>query len=298
VLNACSRTAEAPPASAGNDADPETRIVRYLEAHVQPGEPVIVSELYNNVFKSPEERKVLDRLFNSFFKIPLTIVQFQKTSGRIPKLQELSEQFGFTVPGEMNVILKIMEADPRVPKDFLERDRQTGEILRVNADAIRSHPQFGRILERSVAGWEGKRAPRFSIKSFSGDSLSSADVSAGPYAVYFWFSNCPPCMITAPLLVELDAKYSSRGFKIVGVNADHVLERPETDADRSAYLAKAGIRFPNGHLTDEMMQSFGGVTLYPTFFFVDDDGVVVQHAVNFQERATLEAAIEKAIERR
>src|ERR1041384_5658864 len=104
----------------------ETRIVQYLKANVTPGRPVVVSDLYNNVFKTPEEQKVLSRLYNTFFKIPMFIVQYNAGSKRIPTLKELSEQFNFNVPGEADVILRIMEADPRVPK-FLERDAKTGE---------------------------------------------------------------------------------------------------------------------------------------------------------------------------
>src|SRR6185369_12171626 len=47
----------------------EVRIVEYLKKNVTPGRPVVVSELYNNVFKTPEEQKVLNRLYNTFFKI-------------------------------------------------------------------------------------------------------------------------------------------------------------------------------------------------------------------------------------
>src|SRR5215470_17704469 len=78
----------------------ETRIVQYLKANVTPGKPVVVSELYNNVFKTPEEQKVLERLYNTFFKIPMFIVQYNAGSKRIPTLKEISEQFNFRVPGE------------------------------------------------------------------------------------------------------------------------------------------------------------------------------------------------------
>src|SRR3954463_11458166 len=105
----------------------ETRIVQYLKANVTPGRPVVVSELYNNVFKTPEEQKVLERLYNTFFKIPMFIVQYNSATKKIPTLREISEQFNFNVPGEADVILRVMEADPRVPK-FLQRDAKTGEI--------------------------------------------------------------------------------------------------------------------------------------------------------------------------
>src|SRR5207237_2063466 len=100
--------------------------------------------------KTPEERKVLDRLYSTFFKIPMFIVQYNTASKKIPTLKELSEQFNFTVPGEADVILRIMEADPRVPK-FIERDPRTGEIKTVDINRIKSSPQFSRVIERTIS---------------------------------------------------------------------------------------------------------------------------------------------------
>src|SRR5438309_1521746 len=119
----------------------KTRIIDYLKTNVTQGQHVVVSDLYNNVFKTLEERKVLDRLYSTFFKIPMFIVQYNTASKKIPTLKELSEQFNFTVPGEADVILRIMEADPRVPK-FIERDPKTGEITKVDIETIKASPQF------------------------------------------------------------------------------------------------------------------------------------------------------------
>ena len=33
-------------------SDVETRVIQYLKANVTPGRPVVVSDLYNNVFKT------------------------------------------------------------------------------------------------------------------------------------------------------------------------------------------------------------------------------------------------------
>jgi len=132
--------------------DAETRVVNYLKANVRRGEPVEVSRLVNDVFKTPEEQRVLQRLFNTFFKIPMAIVEFQAKTGRIPRLQELSDQFHFNVPGEMDLMLRIMEADPRIPK-FLTRNTTTGEITRIDVNAIRKEPRFGQNVERTIAGW-------------------------------------------------------------------------------------------------------------------------------------------------
>jgi thiol-disulfide isomerase/thioredoxin len=275
-------------------SDPEARIVEYLRANVAPGKPVVVSELYNTVFTSPEERKALNRLFNTFFKIPLFVAQFQKAQGSPPRLAEIHEQFGFSVPGEADVILRIMESDPRMPK-FLTRDPQTGEITSVDVTKITEHPRFGKLLERTITGWEGTPAPAFALTRYDGTSFTSQELAGKPHLVYFWFTNCPPCVKTSPLLVELYAKHFSAGFEIVAVNADRVLELDHTDGDRATYAKKLGIPFPLVHMTPEVQTAYGGISVFPTLFFVDRGGVVVEHLVNYHDKATLEEAIRLAL---
>lgn len=273
--------------------DAETKIVEYLKANVQPGKPVIVSEL-NKTFTTPDEQKVLNRLFNTFFKIPMFVVQYNTSTKKIPTLRELAEQFNFNVPGEADVMLRIMESDPRIPK-FLTRNPKTGEITAIDVDAIKSNPQFGRVLERTIAGWEGKPEPTFSIQTYDGKTVSSEDVAGKPHLVYIWFTNCPPCVKTSPLLAQLYNKYSAQGFRIVAANSDKVLELPYDDAVRAAYVKKIGIKFTTAYLNPKMQNDFGGVSVFPTMFFVDKNGVIVKHFVNFQEQATLEAAIQSTI---
>jgi thiol-disulfide isomerase/thioredoxin len=274
--------------------EPEARIVEYLRANVTPGKPVIVSELRNKVFTTPEERRVLDRLFNEFFKIPLTAVQFQSAHNRIPTIEELSEQLSFKVPGEMDVMLRIMESDPRIPR-FFERN-SAGEITRIDTEAIANNGSFGKFVDRTIAGWEGKPEPSFSVDTFSGQTLDSHSLNGQPHLIYFWFSNCPPCVKTAPLLANLYQKYSAKGLKIVAANADHILDLPDTDADRTAYIHKTGMdAFQNVHLSKQMQESFGGVLLFPTMVFVDRQGKIVKHLASFQEESDLDAAILAAV---
>ena len=145
----------------------ETRIIEYLKENIQPGKPVIVSDLTNKVFTTPEERAVLSSLYNTFFKIPLFLVQYNSSTGQIPSLKEISEQFNFTVEGTADVILRVMEVDPRVPR-FFERNPRNGEITSIDIEPIRHHPQFGQLIERTIAGWEGQSIPQFQIEAYDG----------------------------------------------------------------------------------------------------------------------------------
>src|SRR6185436_6844998 len=172
--------------------DAETRVVNYLKANVKPGQPVIISDLVNRVFTAPDERQAVQRLYNTFFKIPNAIVEFQTRTKRIPTLKELSDQFAFKVPGEMDVVLRVMESDPRVPR-FMTRDARTGEITKIDVATIKADPNFGKAVERTIAGFEGLQAPAFTITQFTGQPLNSSTLTGQPHLVYFWFSGCPPC---------------------------------------------------------------------------------------------------------
>lgn len=273
----------------------EARVVEYLKANVKPGQPVVVSELYNSVFTAPEERAALNRLFNTFFKIPLYLAQHQKAAGKPPTLGEISEQFRFGTPGQADVMLRVMESDPRMPK-FIERDPATGEITRLDVDAILAHPRFGKALERTITGWEGRPAPSFSVPGYDGQVVTSASLAGRPHLVYFWFTGCPPCVKTSPLLVALYKEYGPRGLEIVALNADRLLEVGTSDEERAADAKKKGLAFTLAHATAEAQDAYGAVSVYPTMFFVDRKGTIVRQFVNFQEMPVLQEAARLALQ--
>ncbi len=267
--------------------DPEARVVEYLRANVRPGQRVVVSELVNSVFTTPEERAALDRLFKAFFRAPLVAAQHQERTGRPPSLTELERELGLRIPGTAAVLLAVMESDPRSPR-FLERDPRSGEIVRVDVAAVRADPRFAGALERGLGSLEGQPRPALRVSAYDGKPL--APPTGQPHVVYFSFTDCAPCLQTAPVLHELAA---ARGVAVVALNADRVLELPYDDAARAAYARKLpGFGF--AHATTEAVQAFGGVSVFPTLFFVDRSGTVVKQLVNRQERAALQAALDAA----
>jgi thiol-disulfide isomerase/thioredoxin len=268
----------------------EARIVKYLREHLRPGERLIVSDLHNNVFKTPEERKVLDRMFNAFFKIPLFVAQYKASTNQIPTLADIARQFNLPVPGEVAVLLSIMDDDPRVPK-FITRDPKTGEIVTVDVDAVRADRRFGQLLERSLTGWVGRDAAPFSLDLLDGTQLLSGDLKGKNYLLYFWFSGCPPCVRIAPHLVELQKQFAKKNFTVVAVNADRFLELETTNGQIIAYGKKAGFNFPVGHLNRKMNEAYGSVNVYPTLFLVDSKGIIRQHYVNYQSLKVLAADV-------
>jgi peroxiredoxin len=272
----------------------ERRIITYIQENLQPGKPLVVSKLYNEVFTTAEERRVLDKLNGAFFRIPLFIVEHQVTQERLPTVAEIAEQFDFYGPEESDVVLSIMESDPRVPK-FIKRDPDTGELVEIDVDKVKADRRFNQLVNRSISGWEGKPAPDIAGLSFDGNEIELSSYEGKSVLLYVWFTNCPPCARIAPELATLHEKYRNRGFTVLGANADKVLGLPYDDTDRVEYTRKHSVNYPNIHLTKETRQSLGNINIFPTLFLIDREGTIVKYYVNYQPREVLEREIEKII---
>jgi peroxiredoxin len=281
-------------ATPASELQAETRVVDYIRDHLQPGQPLLVTELYNKVFTGPAERQALDKLYRAFFRIPLFVAQYQEKFGHPPTLNTIAEQFDLHAPGAADVLLRVMDSDPRVPK-FLTRDPKSGEITSVNVTLIRSDPRFGQALEHQLAGWQGKPAPPFNLPAVNGANVDSASLAGKVVLLYVWFTGCPPCLKESPVLVGLDREFRGKGLAIVGANADRILGLSYTNAVRQRYLTEHQINFPVGHWTAEANTAYGGVAIFPTLFLIDAKGMIRSQWVGFASAAELREAIEKMV---
>ena len=274
--------------------DAETRILQYIREHLRPGQPLVVTDLFNNVFTKPDERQALDKLYNAFFRIPLFVAQYQEKFGSPPSLKIISEQFDLRAPDAADVLLRVMESDPRVPH-FLARDPKTGEITQVDVDEIRNDARFGQVLQRQLAGWEGKTAPELELRGIKGDTVSLGQLKGKVVLLYVWFTGCPPCMQETPDLVSLYHQLSARGFDIVGANADRFLGLSYDDAMRLRYIQERKIEFPIVHWTRQSDKAYGGISIYPALFLIDRKGVVFHHWIGYVPFSELRRAIETGL---
>jgi peroxiredoxin len=268
--------------------------VDYIRDHLQPGQPLLVTELYNKVFTETADRQALDKLYRAFFRVPLFVAQYQEKFGHPPTLTTIAEQFDLHAPGAADVLLRVMESDPRVPK-FFTRDPKSGEIFSVNVAMIRSDPRFGQVLEHQLTGWEGKPAPPFNLPGVNGANVDSAALAGKVMLLYVWFTGCPPCMKESPLLVGLDREFKGKGLMIVGANADRILGLSYTDAARQRYLTEHQISFPVGHWTGEANSAYGGVAIFPTLFLIDAKGIIRHQWVGFASAEELRQAVQNVV---
>ena len=280
--------------NAAPSSDAESRVLEYAREHAAPGRPLLVTELYNEVFTQPDERRALDKLYRAFFRIPLFVVQYQSKFGEPPKLEKIAEQFDLKTSRDAATLLLVMESDPRVPR-FIERDAKTGEIKRVNAAMIRADRRFGQATEKHLTGWEGIPAPEFVLPGLDTPDVTLAGIRGKTALIYVWFTGCPPCMQQTPDLVALDRELTGRGLVIVAANADKLLSLGHADGVRRRYRSEQKINFAVADWTKEADAAFGSVSIYPTLFLIDSKGVIVQNWVGYTSKEILRPAVEAAM---
>jgi peroxiredoxin len=280
------------PAQASTDA--EARVLDYVRTHLEPGQPLTVTDLYNRVFTQPDERQALNKLYNAFFRIPLFVANYQEKFNTPPSLATIAGQFDLHSPGAADVLLRVMESDPRVPR-FLTRDPKTGEITHVDVERIKADPKFGQALARQIGGWEGKPAADVTLPRLEGGNLHIADFHGKVLLLEVWFTGCPPCMQEAPALVSLHRDLAARGLVIVGANADRFLALDYDDSVRQRYIQEHHIAYPVAHWTKEGDQAYGGVSIFPTLFLIDRQGVISAHWIGYVQPESLRKAIERVL---
>ena len=266
----------------------ETRVLSKLQQLMQQGAPLTFSKLHNDSRFEKQEKDFIGRMYEIFFKIPGFLKSEHKRTNAIPSLRQIADHFGVT-SGSIDLLLTVMAADRRVPSFFV-RDRTSKEITSLQLARI------GGFISKHeggvrVTGWEGQSIPAFSVETFDGQTLSSADLKGTNMLLYFWFTGCPPCGRITPHLKSLDEKYRESNFKLIGLNADRILGLTASDQDRENYLEKHGIQFANAHIDEATREAFGQVNVFPTLFAVNSKGAVSRHLINYQNWSTLDETV-------
>jgi thiol-disulfide isomerase/thioredoxin len=127
----------------------------------------------------------------------------------------------------------------------------------------------------------------FSGKSTTGQTISLEQLKGKTVLVHYWATWCEPCKEEFKTLKELQKKYQSQGFTLVGVSLD------SDAAALKTYLKTNPLPWPQlyetGGLDSRLANELGILTL-PTMLLVDKTGKVVNRAAVTNQ---LDAELEK-----
>lgn len=117
-----------------------------------------------------------------------------------------------------------------------------------------------------------EKAPDFSLKDYSGKTVSLADFAGKPVVINSWASWCPFCRQELPDLVKAQKEF---GDKITIV----AIDRQESLGVAKGYTDQQGTTNDLIFLldsSDSFYQSIGGFSM-PETIFVDKNGNIIDH---------------------
>ena len=141
-----------------------------------------------------------------------------------------------------------------------------------------------------------KPAPEIRLKDLNGKEVSLADYKGKVVLLNFWATWCDPCRVEIPWLIDLQAKYASRGFTVVGVAMDEEgksVVAPFIEKERFDVNGKQlPMDYPILLGDDEASEKFGGILGYPTSFLISRDGKQVMKIQGLRSYDEIAKAIE------
>ena len=136
----------------------------------------------------------------------------------------------------------------------------------------------------------GNLAPDFELPALDGKNLKLSDLRGKAVLLNFWATYCGPCKIEMPWFVELQKEYGPQGFQIVGVAMDDA-----STEDIAKFAREMGVNYPILIGNESVGQSFGGVSVLPTTFFLDRDGRLIAREFGLRSRSDFVDDIKKAL---
>jgi len=136
----------------------------------------------------------------------------------------------------------------------------------------------------------GGPAPDFDLQTLDGKNVKLSDYRGKAVLLNFWATYCGPCKIEMPWFVELQNEYGPQGFQIVGVAMD------DASTEEIAKFAKdMNVNYPILLGKEAVGQSYGGVSVLPTTFFVGRDGKLIAREFGLQSRSVFVDHIKQAM---
>lgn len=134
----------------------------------------------------------------------------------------------------------------------------------------------------------GQKAPLFRLPDLSGSYHSLGDfLGKKPIMVEFLWTKCPHCQSIAPLLNQVYEKWSQK-VEFISLAGDPRDNRSLV----SEFAATHGNKWPHLMGTMDVMKNYG-IEGYPSFFFVDKDGVIKGKIVGAPPIDMLEQELKK-----
>ena len=183
----------------------------------------------------------------------------------------------------MNTPPAAQTASPELRKFLTEPS--TGNTAATTASTDQSSPEA-----QGLPDFREKPAPAFTLKSVDGKTVSLSDYKGKAVLLNFWATWCGPCKLEMPWLIQMQKKYASQGFTVLGISEDDGSAKEVSD-----FMAKMGVDYPVLMYDDQMNRAYGGIDYLPTSYYIGRDGKVIIESGGLISESEMEANIEKIL---
>lgn len=135
-------------------------------------------------------------------------------------------------------------------------------MAQANEPSARSRPARDRV---------GKPAPDFTYPTLGGEDARLSDTKGNVVVLDFWAMWCPPCIASLPHIEKAKQELKSEKVLFWGLNMD---TGPDREAKLRSFMERHKVTTTQLLVDNQMVLGQYGVSAYPTFFFLDANGVV------------------------
>ena len=139
----------------------------------------------------------------------------------------------------------------------------------------------------------------FTLKDLEDHDVTLSQFKGKVVLVNFWATWCGPCKIEIPWLIELQDKYGTRGFTVVGVAMDEEGKgavAPFVQKERFKVRGTPqSMSYPIVLGNDATADKFGGLVGFPTSVLISRDGRVVKRVDGLVSYDEIDKAIESLL---
>ncbi|MGD0221323.1 MAG: TlpA disulfide reductase family protein [Terriglobia bacterium] len=132
-------------------------------------------------------------------------------------------------------------------------------------------------------------APPFSLTDITGQPLNLSDYKGKVVVLDFWATWCGPCRIEIPGFIELQKRYASQGFTMIGISMD---DSPEPVVD---FTKELQMNYPVAVGNDRLGELYGGMPGLPTTFVIGRDGRIYAKHVGATDASVFETEIKELL---